>query len=242
MNLHFSNSILPLKGVIVNPLMEFDIKYKVVNNNGMIKERLKQAREAAGLTQTELANAASTSQTSIYKIESGITIRPRGIERIAKILKVSPEWLQFGAGEESNVTNAPPIRKMIPVISWIQAGEFCENNVVELHEVEEWLPCPANASDRAFGLRVKGDSMTSPNGGDRSYPEGIVIYVDPEVEVRSGKRVIAKSIVSHEATFKTYIEDNGVKYLIPINPQFPTVPITKDVHICGVIIGSYWPE
>jgi len=222
--------------------MEFDIHHEVVNNMDMIKDRLRQAREAAGLTQTELAQAASTSQTSIYKIESGITIRPRGIERIAKILNVSPEWLQFGAGDESNITHAPPIRKMIPVISWVQAGAFCESNVLELHDVEEWLPCPAHASDKAFGLRVKGDSMTSPHSGERSYPEGIVIYVDPEVDITSGRRVIAKSNTSDEATFKTYVEDDGLRFLKPINPQFPMKEITADVHICGVIIGSYWPE
>jgi SOS-response transcriptional repressor LexA len=157
-------------------------------------------------------------------------------------MNVSPEWLQFGVGEDSNITHAPPIRKMIPVISWVQAGAFCESNVLELHEVEEWLPCPSHASDKAFGLRVKGDSMTSPHSGERSYPEGIVIYVDPEVDVTSGRRVIAKSNSSDEATFKTYVEDDGLKFLKPINPQFPMKEITDDVHICGVIIGSYWPE
>jgi SOS-response transcriptional repressor LexA len=143
---------------------------------------------------------------------------------------------------DSNVTHAPPVKKMIPVISWVQAGEFCESNVLELHDVEEWLPCPANASDKAFGLRVKGDSMTSSHSGDRSYPEGIVIYVDPEVDVTSGRRVIAKSATSDEATFKTYVEDDGLKFLKPINPQFPMKEMTADVHICGVVIGSYWPE
>ena len=56
---------------------------------------------------------------------------------------------------DSNVTHAPPVKKMIPVISWVQAGEFCESNVLELHDVEEWLPCPANASDKAVGRAVE---------------------------------------------------------------------------------------
>jgi len=146
------------------------------------------------------------------------------------------------AKEISNITYAPPVKRMIPVISWVQAGEFCESNILELHDVDEWLPCPANASDKAYGLRVKGDSMTSPHRGERSYPEGIVIYVDPEAPLSSGRRVIAKSNSSDEATFKTYVEDDGVKFLKPINPQFPTKEMTSEVHICGVIIGSYWPE
>ena len=131
---------------------------------------------------------------------------------------------------------------MIPVISWVQAGEFCESNILAIHDVTEWLPCPAKSSDKAFGLRVKGDSMTSAHRGERSYPEGIVIYVDPEAPLSSGRRVIARSSLSDEATFKTYMEDGGRKYLVPINSQYPTVEIKGDIHICGVIIGSFWPE
>ena len=84
--------------------------------------------------------------------------------------------------------------------------------------------------------------MTSPHSSERSYPEGIIIYVDPEVEVTSGRRVIAKSTTSGETTFKTYVEDDGLKFLKPINPQFPMKEVTTEVRICGVVIGSYWPE
>jgi SOS-response transcriptional repressor LexA len=209
-------------------------------------ERIKKQRKSLKLTQNDLANIVGVTGATISLWEKEETA-PKGgsLFSLSKVLQCQPEWLLYGTGglvEASNVTHAPPVKKMIPVISWVQAGAFCESNVLELHEVEEWLPCPATASDKAFGLRVKGDSMTSPHRGERSYPEGIVIYVDPEVDITSGRRVIAKSTSSHEATFKTYVEDNGLKYLIPINPQFPTTEITAEVAICGAIIGSYWPE
>jgi len=228
--------------VIRKHFNSFDRNHKVVNNRCMLKNRFKKARIDAGFTQIQLAEKANSSQASINKIESGLTMRPRNIDTFAFIMKVSPEWLQFGVGGGSNITNAQPIKKMIPVISWVQAGEFCEGNVLELHDVDEWLPCPVNASDKTFGLRVNGDSMTSPHRGERSYPEGIVIYVDPEAPLSSGRRVIAKSSTSEESTFKTYIEDGGLKYLIPINPQYPTVEMKSNIHICGVIIGAFWPE
>lgn len=197
------------------------------------------------LTQNQLAEKVGVSQAMVNKLLSGKISSTTKILEFSKALQCNPDWLMYGAGsfpEESNVTHAPPVRKMIPVISWVQAGAFCESNVLELHDVEEWLPCPVHASEKTFGLRVKGSSMTSPHSNDRSYPEGIVIYVDPEIDVISGKRVIAKSASSSEATFKTYVEDGGLKYLIPINPQYPSVEINADIHICGVIIGSYWPE
>jgi len=208
--------------------------------------RIRNQRKLLKLTQNSLAHIVGVTGATISLWEKEETA-PKGgsLFSLSAALQCQPEWLLYGTGdskEPSNITHAPPIKKMIPVISWVQAGAFCESNVLELHEVEEWLPCPTNASDSTFGLRVKGDSMTSTHGGDRSYPEGIIIYVDPEVAVTSGKRVIAKSTASDEATFKTYVEDNGAKYLIPINKQYHTIEITKDVQICGVIIGSYWPE
>ena len=211
-----------------------------------ISARIKERMLSLGIKGVDITKATGMSSGGVSQWVNGLS-KPNGerLLSLSKVLKCQPDWLLYGKGElseYSNITHAPPIKRMIPVISWVQAGELCESNILELHEGDEWLPCPSNASEKTYGLRVKGDSMTSPHRGERSYPEGIVIYVDPEAELTSGRRVIAKSNSSDEATFKSYIEDNGVKYLIPINPQFPTIPMTSDVHVCGVIIGSYWPE
>ena len=80
--------------------------------------------------------------------------------------------------------------------------------------------------------------MTSPFPGQKSYPEGSLIYVDPEKQATNGCRVIAKLIDSNEVTFKEFREDGGKKYLRPINPQYPMQEMTDGAHICGVIIFS----
>jgi len=73
-----------------------------------------------------------------------------------------------------------------------------------------------------------------------SDPEGMIIYVDPDKPVTTGSRVVARA--NGEYTFKTYVEDSGRKYLKPINPTYDKIDITEDVHICGVVFGSYLPE
>lgn len=83
--------------------------------------------------------------------------------------------------------------------------------------------------------------MTSQFPGQRSYPPGVVIYVDPDRAVENGCRVVAR-IPNGEYTFKVYTEDAGRKYLKPINPQYPLIDITEETHICGVVIGAYMPE
>jgi len=61
-----------------------------------IAERLKRAREAAGLTQPELAAKVGVSQGTIGNIETGLRKRPRDLLAIAAALRVDPHWLETG--------------------------------------------------------------------------------------------------------------------------------------------------
>lgn len=63
-----------------------------------IADRLKEERQARGLSQEGLAKAAKVSQGTIGNIESGARRRPRELLKIAGALKVRPEWLQNGEG------------------------------------------------------------------------------------------------------------------------------------------------
>ena len=63
-----------------------------------IGERVRCVRGALGWTQMELAELlpGDVTQGHIHKIESGRSLRPRGIEHLARTLSVNPAWLQFG--------------------------------------------------------------------------------------------------------------------------------------------------
>lgn len=171
-------------------------------------------------------------------------------------LKVRREWLEYGVlpkdqAGESNVRNLPDrnegnVREItrrfgkVPLISWVQAGSWCEANI-EAHYGETWLSCPVAISSSGYALTVLGDSMTNPGPG-RSYPTGCIIFVDPEAEAKTGDRVIARVPRTNEATFKVLVEDAGRQFLKPINPQYPIIEITEETHICGKVVGSFIPE
>lgn len=129
----------------------------------------------------------------------------------------------------------------VPLISWVQAGEFCESpDLFQPGDAEDWLPKPRGTGAHVFALTVEGDSMTSPFPGQRSYPHGTIIYVDPDREPTNGARVVARANGSQ--TFKLYVEDAGKMYLKPINPTYDKIEIIDGTSICGVVIGSYLPE
>ncbi|TOM59292.1 repressor protein C2 [Vibrio parahaemolyticus] len=86
----------------------------------------------------------------------------------------------------------------------------------------------------AFSLIVKGDSMTNPLGMP-SIPEGAHIVVDPNVEPANGKFVVARLSGSNEVTVKKLIIDGPNKFLLPLNPRYPSIPINGNCEIVGVV-------
>lgn len=173
-------------------------------------------------------------------------------------LKVRREWLEYGVlpkeqtadgighqlqvGEDSNVSGIMQRFGKVPLISWVQAGAWCESICnFEPYDTEDWVSCPVPISSSGYALKVLGDSMTNPGPG-RSYPTGCIIFVDPEIQANTGDRVVARVPRTNEVTFKVLDSDAGRVYLRPINPQYPIIDITEETHICGKVVGSFIPE
>jgi SOS-response transcriptional repressor LexA len=210
-----------------------------------IAERLKQAREDKGLTQPGLAERAGVSQGTIGNVEAGLRKNPRELLSIALVLGVEPEWLKTGKGPKhrtASVTDGPEIKGQIPLISWVQAGDWNgAHDPLQPGDAERWLECPVTHSERTYALRVRGDSMTAPHGNSRSYPEGCIIFVDPlRKSPVNGARIIAKLNGSDEVTFKLFKQEDGRIWLQPINPMH--LPITDHFKVLGTVIGKWEDE
>lgn len=211
--------------------------------------RLKALRKQRGMTQTVLAERANVATSTIGNIESGTRGYGASIVDIARVLQTTPAYLRMEtddptaadtAPEASAATVAAVMPGLVPVISWVQAGQWAEAVAVDPREVEEWLPCPVRHSPRAYALRVRGDSMTAPIG-QRSYPEGSIVFVEPERRSpHNGERIIALRIDSDEATFKVYKNEDGRQWLQPLNPTHE--PIRDPFEVLGTVIGVWIEE
>jgi len=210
-----------------------------------LAKRLIQARKHADITQEEAAiRCGWESQSRLGNYESG-TREPKLKEllRLAGAYGVSYSWLTSGMGDMTDVSGTREqqgiyeaelneFKSRFPVISWVQAGLWTESS--EPIETGEWAPALERTSSRSFALKVRGDSMMNPNGHP-SIPEGAAIIVDPEMQAENGMLVVARQSDSNEATFKKYVIDGDQRYLKPLNPQFPAIPINKNCVIIGVV-------
>ncbi|EHL4835928.1 LexA family transcriptional repressor, partial [Salmonella enterica] len=150
-----------------------------------------------------------------------------------------PDYLLKGDLSQTNVAyhSRHEPRGSYPLISWVSAGQWMEA-VEPYHKraIENWHDTTVDCSEDSFWLDVQGDSMTAPAG--LSIPEGMIILVDPEVEPRNGKLVVAKLEGENEATFKKLVMDAGRKFLKPLNPQYPMIEINGNCKIIGVVVDA----
>lgn len=218
-----------------------------------IGKRLARLRKEKGLSQAKLAELAGFSgQGAIGNIERDVRGYGASILAIADALGTTPEYLQTGANptKKSNVELGPDIRGAVPLISWVQAGQWCEAAQPEQQawgvaacerqpiymQSETYLPCPVPHSPTTFALRVKGDSMTAPYG--RSYPEGCIIFVDPERRSPvNGDRIVACLADSNEVTFKVFKHEDGRRWLHPLNPAHQ--PLHERFSVLGTVLGKW---
>lgn len=219
-----------------------------------IAERLKYARETKGWTQSQLAAASELSQSTIGNIESGAREGRGSLPKLAKALSISHDWLADNEGdmvadqnlirEPATVTPGPNIKGQgrYPVIDAVQAGSWKEvcNEGVQV-EAEEWGYSQHNLGRCGYMLRVQGKSMTNTESGAQySFPEGMLLHVNPDIEAIPGKFVIVRRSSENGATFKRLVSVDGELYLEAINPSWPNryIKLEQGDHICGVVVDA----
>ncbi|MFT0865961.1 LexA family protein [Pseudomonas sp. CAM1A] len=215
----------------------------------MIGNRVAQRMQELRWSEGELGRRSGVPQPTIHRILTGVSASPRqaNVEKLAKALGVTTEWLWKGGddptlapGQHSNVELGPRVRGFVPLISWVQAGAWCEmQDDLELQSVETWLPCAVSHSSSTFALRVRGLSMFNPHER-RSFRDGDIIFVDPAKEYDNGSLVIAKLPDSKEATFKQLVIEGQRQFLKPLNPAWPDpiIELPDDAMICGVVVSK----
>lgn len=172
---------------------------------------------------------------------------------------VNPTWIAKGAGEmfsqagnasgnfapinlspAAGVGNVSEIKKraVVPLISWVQAGEFSEVlDIFHPGEAVQWEEAYfSSPSKRAYALLVEGDSMDR-GSGSPNFPAGTILIVDPDRASHAGDYVIAKDVATQRATFKQLVTDGARWYLRPLNPVYPTIEIDDPaLRVIGRVI------
>lgn len=157
--------------------------------------------------------------------------------RLEKAMGKPDGWMdEFRGGDRPRPGGArfgPGPTRLVPLISWVQAGAWTEiAGAFCAEDAESSLPCPVRCSEETFVLRVRGESMKP------RFQDGDLIFVDPAVSPDHGRFVVVRAEDSNEATFKQLIVEGDRKYLKALNPDWPQRIVRSDSNafICGVVV------
>ena len=199
---------------------------------------IKRIRQAKGLTQDEIDRRTGDvlSPGTLSRIENEKTVPNVSLaKRLCDALEVSiaDVFIESEGGTPVEIRRSANLQ--VPLVSWVQAGNFNDSPAATM--AEGWVPFNSMKT-RLYALKVRGDSMTSLHG--MSFPDGVNIIVDPEKNAENKDFVIVRVAGSDEATFKQLIIDGPFVYLRPLNSIYPTIQITEDHRLSGVVIGMNW--
>lgn len=204
-----------------------------------LKDRLKQARKHANLTQAELAERTGIKQASVSEIERGLTRTSGYLVKFATICRVSPVWLSEGIGEmvsgdETNVIPGPPITsaaRRIDIVGTAQMGT--DGHWIGLDNAGGWVETWSRDDD-AYALELRGDSMSP------AIRNGWIAVCEPNHRLVPGEYVMVTTIdgasMVKELLFQT---DTGVS-LMSLNSAYERRSVAwtdiETIHYVGAIL------
>lgn len=216
-------------------------------------DRLDYAMSAREVKSSRLAAAVGVSSATVSDWRKGNikTMEATNAAKVCDFLCISLTWLFLKKGPSGlenespvqnphiyNVENGPDVKGYVPVISWVQAGDWSEIvDNFQPGDADEWMPCPVSHTQQTYALRVRGVSMY--NQYERTtFHEGDIIFVDPNKHPENGSLVVVRLDDAKEATFKKLVIEGGKQYLRALNPSWPEpiIEINGNATICGVVI------
>lgn len=203
-------------------------------------ENLKKIRKAKKMTQKELAQKSGVKQSVISDLETGNAKSTGSILELANALGVTAEELKKGITSNFDNNVVSITSKLLPVLSWVQAGAMTSVEAIDPSEIAEWLPPLSNEDpDDCFYLKVVGISNYP------VYQDGDYILVNPSFQVcdlLSEDLIVVRN--STDATFKKLIiESDERKYLQALNPNFQPniIEFEEGMELVGLVIDAFRP-
>lgn len=172
-----------------------------------LKDRLKQARKNAGLTQVELAERAGIKQASISEMERGLTRTSGYLIKLAQICGVDPVWLSEGTGQPSRKSSVEADNAPTTDLS----------NAMLIGPIDVWDDDTPLDDDEVYVPFLKEVELSA--GGGSS-----TVQISPKQKLRFGKITLRRQGVQPSDAVCVTVRGNSME---PVLPNGSTVGIDQ---------------
>lgn len=211
-----------------------------------IGRAIRLAREALGLSQTELGKRVGVTRSAVSQWEKGLTVPSRDRALVVAQTLNLPLSLFAGDPSWSNVEAAPQPTdfRWVPIIDWVCAGKGA--SAVDPYPVGQGVDYKqvSGVSELAFILIVRGSSM------EPKFHEGDTLVVDPAKDPLPNQYVIAELLPEgtpegHGSVIFRQYKPRGPQFdghrvfdLVPLNPEESTITVNRanPGRVIGVVV------
>jgi len=190
----------------------------------MFGSLLKDARKKAKMSQDDLAEKIGVNRVAISNYEQDKnTPTLSNLNKIKAVLNLSADY--FDAKKQKI---RPTLRPLIGAAPCGVPTTYYYDGDIEMIEA------PTGVNEHAYYIRADGDSMsTRINHGD-------LLLCDPDTIVESGHIVHFEWDGEHGV--KKYVEQGGLKMMVPFNNDYPPLIITDEyeLRMNRVIMRQEW--
>lgn len=148
--------------------------------------------------------------------------------------------------DERDIRDEVKPQYFYPLYAKVSAGSFNEVGSYTEDDADKMVATTVKASVNAFWLVIEGNSMTAPEGTQPSFPEGMLILVDPALrESVKNKDFVVAGLDSDQIVFKRYSCDDSGIWLEPLNvdrDRYKPIELTEGSRIIGKVVKAQWPE
>lgn len=210
---------------------------------GSLGARITQAREAARLSQSELARRLSVKPPTINKWEYNVTAPSREhLRELAIVLDASVAWLLYGQStltEPNGNGTIPPLRTLGAVVAMVTLNQAAAREIPSNPSATINTVVPIDGDACAFALP---DDSNAPE-----HPAGNIWAVSYEEKPRPGDMVVARYGPNLDPILGTYsiaTTDQGrVRIVTPRNPLWPAARSDiEPLEVVAVMVAEIIPR
>ncbi len=199
-------------------------------------QRIKAARKAADVSQTDIADQMGCTRAAISLWEqSNASVRTNpNIAQLKKLAELTGAPLKWLVDDESNINDDfKDITEgvfYVPLLTLSELPGYLEkymatnnnNNVI----------CPSTIGSNAFAI-IAHDNMLSP-----TVEKGDCVYVDPDHDYASGDIVLLYNKAKGSFALRLYSEDAGTEFVSHQSESMPnkTRPMMEEEAIVGTAV------
>lgn len=206
-----------------------------------IGKRILKLRKLKKMTQKELAKITGVSDVAVVHWEKDVNVpKLEYLTILAQALDTTIDYIMYGKSDTSDkVIDHRPITRMLPVLTYVQAGTMTNVQSISKHEIEQWLPATPEAGKNSYYMIVQGIS-NAPH-----FQDGDFICIDPDICldcVQTGEMIIVS--LNGDATFKALVREFNTIYLKALNPDFQPniIALEEGAEYRGKYVGKFTPS